>query len=106
MKVSDLKKELDKYPDNMDIKFYNGMVDDWMNIKLQETEVVMDTPALSKILYPNSKKRKEWEFPNEFVNYNDPKQKKFYRFKKILLIGGKLRGKMSVGWTSSDDVEY
>jgi hypothetical protein len=42
MKVSDLKKELEKYPDNMDVKLWNGMVEDWMNIKLGVTEVVME----------------------------------------------------------------
>jgi hypothetical protein len=55
---------------------------------------------------PQRRRRKEWEFPNEFIDYDDPKQKKFYRFKKLVLIGAKLRGKVSLGFDRAGDVEY
>lgn len=110
--VGDLKKYLEAFPDNMEVKFYNGMVDDWHNLDVIESELFKEKPSFTlklinyqresnnqpklNKLSKGSYKAREWEFANEFnQTFADDKieQKKCFSEKKILLFQGQSRGK-------------
>ncbi len=106
MKAKDLIKILETNPE-MEVKFYNSFVDDWMDIgHVNEHELVKEKP--SYILYLSNlcrqsrnlplhskedvkkfKSGKEWVFKSNFVDYIE--DKKNYSFKKIFLIQSKRR---------------
>lgn len=104
MKAKDLIKILEKNPE-LEIKLYNGFIDDWMDIDISEDILVKEKssfllklinyerkrdglPEIDKLSKTNYKKR-TWEFPNEFVDYE--RDKKNYSFKKVICINGKRR---------------
>jgi hypothetical protein len=80
--IGDLKKYIADLPDSMEIKYYNGMVDDWHNVDVLETELIKEKPSFTlklinafneregKPLWDKLKKGsfkpRDWEF-NEFI---------------------------------------
>lgn len=107
MKAKDLIKILEKNPEQ-EVKFYNSFVDDWMNISVDEHELVKEKPSYILMLSNLDRKQKglpehtledikkykrgsEWEFKNDFADYE--RDKKHYSFKNIFLIQGKSRNK-------------
>lgn len=116
--IGDLKKYIANLPDNMEIKFYNGMVDDWHNVDVLETELIKEKPSLTLKLinYQNERdglplwdklkkgsyKAREWEF-NDFIQEDSELMKGFNR-KKIMLIQGVKRGKSSID--RMGEIEY
>lgn len=118
MKAKDLIKILQKNPEQ-EVKFFNGYVDDWMNITIQEETLIKEKPShlLEIANYqrkslglpeytPNDVKKfkqfSNWGFPNEFADYE--KEKKNYSFKKVFLICGKKRGLST--FDRLGDIEY
>jgi hypothetical protein len=107
--IGDLKKYIADLPDSMEIKYYNGMVDDWHNVDVLETELIKEKPSFTlklinafneregKPLWDKLKKGsfkpRDWEF-NEFIEEDSELMKCFSR-KKVLLIQGVKRGKSS-----------
>ena len=105
MKAKDLIKILEKNPE-MEVKLYNGFVDDWMDISVSEDTLVKEKPSTTLMLINydrernnlpkleklsnTSYKKRQWEFPNQFADYE--RDKKDYSFKKIFCINGKRRG--------------
>lgn len=102
MTIGQLKKELDKFPDNMEIKYYNGFVDDWHDISLEECELYKDTLETinANVKYmcnlrkteftPKTKVKQDWNL-NILPIPQD--HRIMYKFKKCLLICGKKRNK-------------
>ncbi len=107
MKAKDLIKILEQNPD-MDVKIYNGVVDDWMDISVDTIRLVKEKPSFVLKMYNLSrlhsnlppvgkkdikffKRGSSWEFESNYVDYE--RDKKEYSFKKILLIQGIRRGK-------------
>ncbi len=110
--VGELKKYLEQFPDDLEIKVYNGIVDDWHNIDVNEQVLIREKPKytletinaenirngqpLWKKLLPNQYKIREWDFINDnlkFIFHKSPKEKNNYFFKKILLFDIILRNK-------------
>lgn len=102
MKVKKLKEILSKYKDNEDIYIYNGLVDDFVDIKeiLQDELVKTKSEVLKESLIrqnerfninkPIPKKIKgEWELKSDFIEYSFDK----FDSKNILLICPKLKNK-------------
>lgn len=101
MKVKDLKKILEKYPDNLEIKIHNGFVDDWQDFKVDETfleRYSKSSMEITREVY-NKKHNKNlelkefknnWEYPNIFMSNEDRKKRMI--FKNILLIQPKRKG--------------
>lgn len=105
MKAKDLIKILEQNPE-MDVKFYNSFVDDWMDIQVDEFTLVKEKPSftLELINWQNEKQglplwdslkgknyqKRDWQFQNMFTDYN--RDKKNYSFKKVFLLQGKKRG--------------
>jgi len=103
MKAKDLIKILQLNPE-MDVKIYNGVVNDWMDVTLDTYTLVKEKPStlLELINLQNMKnglplwdklkkgyyKERDWEFENEY-NIN----KKGFTHKKVFIIQGKYRNK-------------
>ncbi len=81
MKVKDLKKILENYPDYMEIKLHNGLVDEWTDFYLSK-DILEIVP------------KKE---PNQF--FDEDKSNKIHT--PILLIQPKKKGKFYFG-----DIKY
>jgi len=118
MKKNKLIELLQNIKGNPEVKLWNGMVDDWMDICIVESELVKESeeflrwqveaqwkqdnkvweiPAevqhqLNETIHHLCKKR-EWDFPNPYVSAEDEKTWYGKNRKKILLIDGKKRGK-------------
>lgn len=104
MKVKDLIKQLSEFPENTEIKFYNGFVDDFQEIDIQENLLIKEKPKawlpivnaqnreLGRPEVTKLNRKTEWELWNEFVSPEHLKE--FYSQKKVLLLSGKLRGKV------------
>ena len=109
--VGELKKYLEQFPDNLEIKYFNGMVDDWHNVNVVEHELVKEKPSFTLKLInhqnerngdpiwdklkPSQYKVREWELRDsldEELFRDDPSMKKEFSFKKILLFEGITRG--------------
>ena len=120
--VGELKKFLENFPDNMEIKYYNGMVDDWHNIDVIENVLFKEKPAFTLKLINYQRERnnepkltkltkgsfraREWEFANEFNQtfLDAAEQKRCFSTKKILLFQGKTRGKST--FDRMGDINY
>lgn len=105
MKAKDLIKILELNPES-DVKLYNGMVDDWMDIQVDNITLVKERPSrvLEQINFQRNKdglplwdklkknyyKERDWEFENEYNVH-----KKGFTRKNVLLVQGKLRNKSS-----------
>jgi len=113
MKIKDLKKFLEKYPDDMDIKMELPMVGDWADIKLHHTKLQRMKKEefvgmcnwqnkeyklgrkIMKLSDPDVKKRKmEWEFAQPGLN-KQLKIEDVYEYKEAIVITNKPRGKSS-----------
>jgi hypothetical protein len=118
MRKNDLIKKLQKIKGNPDIKMWNGFVEDWMDIEINEGELVklceehirwrveaewkernksFKIPAsvqqrLDKLI-TQQVKEEEWEFPNQFLDADGEKRWYGKRRKKIVLIDAKPRNK-------------
>lgn len=108
--IGDLKKYIADLPDNMEIKYYNGMVDDWHNVDVLETELIKEKPSFTlklinafneregKPLWDKLKKGlfkpRDWEF-NDYIEEENKDLLKCFSRKKVLLIQGVKRGKSS-----------
>lgn len=123
--VGDLKRFLLNFPDKIEIKFYNGDVDDWHNVIVDEDELIKEKPSytLDTINYYNEQhnipkwsklekgkyKERDWEFINSFLMDEidrHPEERKNYSFKKILLFQGERRNKSVYGGRYSGDISY
>jgi hypothetical protein len=119
MKKNKLIELLQNIKGNPEIKLWNSMVGDWMDIRIVESELVKeseeffrwqleaqwtqdnkvwDIPAevqrqLDEKVQHLCKKR-EWDFANPYVSLEDEKRWYDKKRKKILLIDGKKRGKI------------
>ena len=123
--VGELRQYLSSFPDKTEIKFYNGDVDDWHNVIVDEDELIKEKPSytLETINYYNESKglskweklergkykEREWEFINSFLADSlerHPEDKKNYSFKKIILFQGMERGKFIYGGRYQGDIHY
>ena len=118
MKKNKLIELLQKIEGNPEVKLWNGMVGDWMDIKIVENELVKECKDFVRFRFEASWKQKnetweippdvqeqldkkidkaykngEWDFANPFVSFEDEKRWYGKNRKKILLIDGKKRGK-------------
>lgn len=118
MKKNKLIELLQNIKGNPEIKLWNGMVGDWMDIALVESELVKESeeflrwcvetswkqdnkswdipPDVQEQLDAQIKrlcKTREWDFQNPFVKPEDEKRWYGKNRKKIVLIDGKKRGK-------------
>lgn len=111
MKKSDLIKLLEEIPDDTEILFYNGFVEDWHEIEIEKSElckpkedihkrlVVLEKYFNAKVEYPDEETIQEqmksvadFEFDWEFNGYATEDT---HEFKEVFLICGKERGKDS-----------
>lgn len=128
MKKSKLIELLSALPGDPDIKLWNGMVGDWMEIDpvLVHQDLVKQTLEhwLEMCRLEDCSERKDWDYqiPKEEVdrltkNYNSVHQwemnpyitledikKKHYKMKKILLLQPKIRGIKT--WDRMGDISY
>ena len=123
--VGELKQYLSSFPDKTEIKFYNGDVDDWHDIIVDEDKLIKEKPlyTLETINYYNESKglskwnklekgrykERDWEFINSFIAdrlERHPEDKKNYSFKKIILFQGRERGKSIYGGRYQGDIHY
>jgi hypothetical protein len=118
MKKNKLIELLQKIEGNPEVKLWNGMVQDWMDIQVVENELVKECKDFVRFRFEASWKQdnktweippdvqtqldkqideayknEEWEFVNPFVSQKDEKLWYGKNRKKILLIDGKKRGK-------------
>ena len=117
MKAKDLIAILEKNPEQ-EIKLYNGFVGDWVDISIEECELVKtkDSTLLEQINYQNKReglpiwsklqegkyKKRDWELKNRFVDY--VKSKSHYDFKNVFMIQGTKRNKQT--FDRHGDIEY
>ena len=130
MKKNKLIEILNKIEGNPDILLYNGFVDDWMDIEVEiESHVLVKETVefwLNRYIYdyvdrhkeqPSEKLKEEWlkeiklkrrysewEFPNAYVQEQEFERWYGKRYKKVILINAKLRGKNDPG--RGCDLEY
>ncbi len=113
MKAKDLIEILSEHPER-EVKFFNGLVDDWMDIEVYDEILVKEKPSytLEKINAQNSKYgwplidkkevlrlKKAWEISYyELDNYS----KKEFSSKEVFMISGKRRNKI----TYDGGIEY
>jgi len=105
MKVKDLKKQLNKLPDDMDVKILLPEVEDWADVKIEKISLkkMKKEEKLGLINWQNKQydlgrpetkiedvKESEWEIHGEYL---DDKVKTMYDFKEALLLKPKSRGK-------------
>ena len=118
MKKNQLIALLQNIKGNPEVKLWNGMVEDWMDIEVVESELVKECKEFVRFRFEASwkqenrtfeippdvqeeideeiekaYKKEPWEFPNQYVSVEDEKRWYGNNRKKILLINGKLRGK-------------
>ncbi len=101
MKAKDLIAILEKNPEQ-EIKLYNNLFGDWVDINIQECELVKikDSTLLKQInnqkereglpiwskLQEGKYKKRDWELKNRLVDYI--KREPDYDFKKVFIIRG------------------
>jgi hypothetical protein len=101
MKVKELKKLLEEYPDNMDVLFYNGLVEDFQDITIRPEELEKQKPSsLMRLINNKPDKYKTvtikqckttWQLPNPFGT--EDWWKKEHSYKKVLMIYTYSKGK-------------
>lgn len=129
MKKNKLIEILQKIKGNPDVKLWNGMVGDWMDVEIIESELVKESEEFVRFWHEMSWKKdnkiseipedvqeqiekdikihlkeREWEFPNQYVAEKDEKCWYGNNRKKILLINGKKRGKKT--WDRMGEMYY
>lgn len=105
MKVIDLKKKLDKLPDNMDVKILLPELEDWADVRTEKISLkkMKKEEKLGLINWQNKYynlgnpemkiedvKESEWEIHDHYLDDN---LKTMYDFKEALLLRPKARGK-------------
>lgn len=129
MKKNKLIELLQAIDGNPEVKLWNGMVGDWMDVSLVESELVRESEEflrwwieaewkqdnktetipsdvqkeLDAVIKERCKNR-EWDFPNQYVSPEDEKRWYGNNRKKVLLIDGKKRGKTT--WDRLGDIGY
>jgi hypothetical protein len=114
MKKNQLIEQLQKIKGNPDIKMWNGLVEDWMNIEIVECELVKrcaenvrwgietewkqknrskEIPAdvqkyLDQIIKEQIREE-EWEFPNKYLDEEGEKRWYGKNRKKVVMIDAK-----------------
>lgn len=118
MKKNKLIELLQAVKGNPEVKLWNGMVGDWMDISIVESELVKESEEflrwrieaewkqdnkvetipldiqkeLDKTIKERCKNR-EWDFPNQYVSLEDEKRWYGKNRKRLILLDGKKRGK-------------
>ena len=119
MRKNQLIEQLQKIKGNPEIKMWNGLVEDWMNIELVECELVKrckeyirwgieeewkqenrsreipaDVQQHLDDLIKEQVKEEEWDFPNQFIT-TEEESKRWYgkNRKKFVMIDAKKRNK-------------
>jgi hypothetical protein len=118
MKKNQLIEQLQKIKGNPEIKMWNGLVEDWMNIEIVECELVkrcaehirwrveMDWKERNKTweipadvqthldqIIKEQIKTEEWEFPNRYLDEKGEKEWYGKNRKKVVMIESKPRNK-------------
>jgi hypothetical protein len=119
MKKNQLIEQLQKIKGNPEIKMWNGLVEDWMNIQLCEQEFVKESEDFirwniemawkernQKLEIPEEAqirieevikerlKDRQWELPNQYLQTKEDEERWYGKNKKkLVLINGKTRGK-------------
>jgi len=117
--VGELKKYLEQFPDKMEIKLYNSMVEDWTNITVNEDDLVKEKASYLLYLINSQNELQgkpkidklsrisgEYVLINTFLEEDlkdHPEEKKNYLFKKILLFQGTSRNKSTFDRLGSID---
>jgi hypothetical protein len=119
VRKNQLIEQLQKIKGNPEIKMWNGLVEDWMNIELVECELVKrckeyirwgieeewkqenrsreipaDVQQHLDDLIKEQVKEEEWDFPNQFIT-TEEESKRWYgkNRKKFVMIDAKKRNK-------------
>ena len=119
MKAKELIEILKKYPEDIEVKFCNNLVEDWQDIKIEKKPITlyrMD-PKVKRDLINwqnesyNLGKEKEtkpiksdWEFRPKFMDQEILDE--HYAKRTAIIIRTKSRGKVSYGIHSSSDIAY
>lgn len=129
MKKNKLIEALQKIKGNPEVKLWNGMVEDWMDISLVESELVKESKEfirwwveaewkqenraeiipediqkeLDRVISERCK-NSEWSFPNHYLKPEDFSRWYGKNRKKLILIDGKKRGKTT--FDRLGDVSY
>ena len=118
MKKNQLIEQLQKIKGNPEIKMWNGLVEDWMNIEIVECELVkrcaenirwgieMDWKEKNKTweipadvqqhldqIIKEQIREEEWEFPNKYLDEEGEKRWYGKNRKKVVMIDAKRKNK-------------
>ena len=105
--VGDLKKYLEGIPDKTEIKYFNGMVDDWMDLDIYPETLSKYKPKFELMIVNLQRlqdgkpeltklgRQSEWEIDDNSGYDDEDELNKNRIFKNILMFGGKRRNKSS-----------